>query len=94
MLNKVEATKLFEKKACLVCDRDVIPEREARKIVGDKAITFANRIKFGSKNGYGIGDYTMDYLPKEGFFLAVTYMNVDEERKKRTCKVSRELVRS
>lgn len=79
-MNKAEAMKLFEEKACLVCDRDVIAEREARKIVGDKAITFANRIKFGNKNGYGIGDYTMGYLTKEGFFLAVTYMNVANER--------------
>ena len=79
-MNKAEAMKLFEEKACLVGERDVIPKREAKKITGSKAIDFAGGQKIGCVSLYGIGDYQMSYLTKEGFFLAVTYMNVANER--------------
>lgn len=41
MINRAEATKLFEDNACLIKDKDVIFERVARKLLGDDAVAFA-----------------------------------------------------
>ena len=79
MINKAEATKLFEDNACLIKDRDVIFERVARKLLGDDAVAFAKKQPNTHFNGYGIGCYTAWYLTQKGFFLAITYLNVKEE---------------
>ncbi len=89
MINKIEATRLFEKCSCLVGTRDVIPEQKAMKFVTDKAIAFARRMSPRCSSVYGIGDYDMCYLTQEGFFLAVTYMNVAEEKDERKTEVTK-----
>ena len=80
VINKAKAIELFESNACLIKERDVILERTARKILGNTAVDFAMRMGKEYINGYGIGDYTTTYLPQRVFFLAITYLNVAEER--------------
>ena len=87
MINKMQAIKLFEENACLVGDRDVIPSKNAMKIVDQNAINFAGRMKRGCSSLYGIGDYNIEYLTREGFFLAVTYMNVAEDREMNSTRI-------
>lgn len=76
MMNKEEATNIFENNSCLIGGKDVIPISVAEELVGPEAVKFAK--KPGMFNGFGIGDITMSYLTKEGFFMAVTYLNVRE----------------
>lgn len=83
MINKALAVELFEKNACLVVDRDVIPTKLAAELTSEKAVEFAK--KQGEYNGYGIGDKgTMGYLTRKGFFIAVTYQNVKTGLKQNT----------
>ena len=80
MINKDAANALFERNACLVVDRDVIPEKVAIELTSREAVEFAKRMEISAFNGYGIGEIgTMDYLNRSGFFLALTYQNVRHE---------------
>lgn len=80
MINKDAANALFERNACLVVDRDVIPERVAIELTSREAVEFAKKMEGGAYNGYGIGEIgTMNYLNRKGFFLALTYQNVKSE---------------
>lgn len=79
MINKDAANAIFERNACLVVDRDVIPEKVAVELTSREAVKFAKKMGNGY-NGYGIGEYgTMWYLTRRDFFLAVTYQNVKSE---------------
>ena len=77
MINKDAANALFERNACLVVDRDVIPEKVAVELTSREAVEFAKKMESSACNGYGIGEIgTMSYLNRRGFFLALTYQNV------------------
>lgn len=77
MINKDAANVLFERNACLVVDRDVIPERIAIELTSKEAVEFAKKKEGSTCGGYGIGKIgTMYYLNRRGFFLAITYQNV------------------
>lgn len=80
MMNKLTATALFDKNSCLIGNKDVIPKSEAIRLLGSGAVEFADRADSRYQNSYGIGDFTMEYLTKEGFFIAVTYKNVEEQK--------------
>ena len=80
MLNKEKATTLFNQNACLVNNEDVVPENTAVEITSADAVGFAKQSPGVTHNSCGIGDYEMKYLTKKGFFLAITYQNVDEHR--------------
>lgn len=86
MINKEMATEIFDKNSCLVENRNVIPEDIAVKIAGENAVEFSKKYKKDSYNGYGIGDYTMNYLTEKGFLLAITYMNISEHRSTKEVK--------
>lgn len=43
MINKDAANVLFERNACLVVDRDVIPERIAIELTSKEAVEFAKK---------------------------------------------------
>lgn len=80
MINKDAANALFERNACLVVDRDVIPEKVAIELTSREAVEFAKKMESSACNGYGIGEIgTMSYLNRRGFFLALTYQNVRHE---------------
>lgn len=80
MINKEAANALFERNACLVVDRDVIPERVAVELTSREAVEFAKKMESSACNGYGIGEIgTMTYLNRRGFFIALTYQNVRHE---------------
>ena len=80
MINKDAANALFERNACLVVDRDVIPEKVAIELTSREAVEFAKKMEISAFNGYGIGEIgTMNYLNRKGFFLAVTYQNIGHE---------------
>lgn len=83
MLNKEEASALFNQHAWLVDDREVIPVDTAINLTSEAAVNFAKQQGSTAYNGYGIGDYTMMYLTKRGFSLAVSYQNVNEYRTKK-----------
>ena len=80
MMNKLTATALFDKNSCLIGNKDVIPKSEAIRLLGSEAVEFADRADSRYQNAYGIGDFTMKYLTREGFFIAVTYKNVEEQK--------------
>lgn len=80
MMNKLTATALFDKNSCLIGNKDVIPKSEAIRLLGSGAVEFADRADSRYQNAYGIGDFTMEYLTREGFFIAVTYKNVEEQK--------------
>ena len=80
MMNKLTATALFDKNSCLIGNKDVIPKSEAIRLLGKEAVEFADRADSRYQNAYGIGDFTMEYLNREGFFIAVTYKNVEEQK--------------
>lgn len=61
-------------------NKDVIPKSEAIRLLGSGAVEFADRADSRYQNAYGIGDFTMEYLTREGFFIAVTYKNVEEQK--------------
>ena len=83
MINKALAVELFEKNACLVVDRDVIPTKVAAALASEKAVEFAK--EQGECSGYGIGDKgTMGYLTRKGFLIAVTFQNVKTALKRST----------
>ena len=81
MMNKETAINLFDRNSCLIRKNDVIPEDIAEKITSKEAVEFAKKMNRTGYNGYGIGDYTLLYLARETFLLAVTYQNIDECRK-------------
>lgn len=83
MMNKEMATALFDRNSCLVEDRNVIPKDIAVKLTSEKAVEFAKRMKSDSFSGYGIGEYTMYYITRSGFLLAITYMNISEHKEGR-----------
>lgn len=77
MMNKEKATNIFENNSCLIAGKDVIPISVADEIVGPEAVKFAK--KPGMFNAFAICDSVfMPYLTKEGFLMAVTYLNVKE----------------
>lgn len=69
MMNKLTATALFDKNSCLIGNKDVIPKSEAIRLLGSGAVEFADRADSRYQNAYGIGDFTMEYLTREGFLL-------------------------
>lgn len=80
MLNKESANAIFERNACLVINRDVIPERVAIEVTSKEAVDFAKEMESTGFNGYGVGALEMmSYLTKKAFFVAVTYQNVKQE---------------
>lgn len=80
-LNKAQVTALFEREAVLIGESDCIPEHRAVALFGKKAVKHAQDMN-GSKrglyvNGYGIGDYTMNYLTFRGFQAAASFHNIE-----------------
>lgn len=90
MLNKTRVIELFERYAVLFGDTDGVPEYQAVNLFGEEAVVFAKRysnaVAFAKRNfdgccsGFGIGDFTAEYLTFKGFRIAATYVNVAEIR--------------
>ncbi len=81
MINKEIAGNLFDRHSCLINDKNVIPKEEAENLTSKEGVEFSRRMNPIGHNGYGIGSYTLNYLTREAFFIAVTYQNIDEFRK-------------
>lgn len=80
-MDKDTASSLFNRNCCLIKNTDVITVEIAKNLASKAAVEFAKGMNPAGWNGYGIGDYTLLYLTRETFFLAVTYQNIDECRK-------------
>ena len=75
-LNMAQADALFESEAVLFGTLDMIPIDRAKELLCKEALDFAVHMVKGCVNGYGIGDYTAFGMYKNGFRVAVTWMNV------------------
>lgn len=78
LYKKEDVARIFDEEKILIGDRDVIPEYRAIEIFGKEAVEFAKRLDNGrnNSNGYGVGDYTLDYLYRNGLNVAATYVNI------------------
>lgn len=77
ILNKLQADELFRREAVLIGQDDVIPAFKAVALFGEKAVSFA-KTGNGNWNGFGVGDFTLDYLTHTGFLAAVSFYNVEQ----------------
>jgi len=81
ILNKAQADALFRREAVLIGSEDVVPVFRAAALFGDSAVKHAKRRTGGQySNGYGVGDYTLDYLTLQGFQAAASFYNVRQLR--------------
>lgn len=82
MYNKSDVDMLFNKVKVLIGSIDAAPEYAVKDLFGESAVDFAKRLGAGENfSGYGIGDYTANYLTYKGFQTAATFVNVKEIRK-------------
>lgn len=93
-INKAQAEKLFVGNSVLFGQANGMPERTATELFGADAVAFARRQgKCGiTFSGYGIGDYTAQYLTEYGFYIAATYYNVkrlEEQERENTSETGR-----
>lgn len=82
-ISKAQAAQLFAENAVLFGQVDGVPEKVAAELFGLAAVDFAKKQRTAgtTSNGYGIGDYTANYLTQYGFYIAATYYNVVRIRK-------------
>lgn len=76
-LNKDQVDELFHRVAVMISGHDVAPKHRVEKLFGEGSFDFAFRmdgVRYG--NGYGVGDYTLEYITYKGFLIAATYYNV------------------
>lgn len=78
LYKKEDVPRIFDEEKILIGNKDVVPEYRAVEIFGKEAVEFAKRLKDGNvnHNGFGIGNYTLDYLYLSGFNIAATYANI------------------
>lgn len=73
---------MWRSEAVLFGDREGVPLYRAKALLGAEAVAHvADRDRYKGNmgrflNGYGIGDYTAEYLTKSGFMTAITFLNV------------------
>lgn len=82
MINKDMATILFNRNCCLIGNEDVVTIEVAEGLTSKTAVEFAEHMSHGGCNGYGNGEYTLMYITRKAFFLAVTHQNIEEYRKR------------
>jgi len=88
ILNKSQVDALFQREAVLIGTKDVVPEFRAMALFGDSAVEYAREAPDGQYwNGYGIGDYTLEYLTYKGFQAAASYHNAQQLREKERCEI-------
>ena len=75
-LNMAQTDALFESEAVLLGTHDMVPLDRVRELLCEEALDFARHMVRDCVNGYGIGDYTAFGMYKNGFRVAVTWMNV------------------
>lgn len=79
-VNRNQLESLFAENACLFGNVDGIPIETAKTLFGGDAIDFATRMNNSSgritRNGYGIGDFTAEYITLHGTMVAATYCNI------------------
>ena len=81
LLNKAQVDELFRREAVFLGSGDNVPESRVAELFGADAVNFAKRGKatIGENfNGYGIGDFTLQYLTYKGFQAAASYSNVKQ----------------
>lgn len=76
LYRKDDVAKIFDREKILIGNEDVIPEYRAIEIFGKEAVDFAKGVGNVGMNGFGIGDYTLNYLYHSGFNVAATYVNI------------------
>ena len=87
VLNKEQAVLLFEQDCVLLGSEDGIPLYLVREFCGEEAAQFAYRYRDGEYgNGFGVGDYTLPYVNKNGFLAAISFHNVEQIRDSLTVK--------
>lgn len=77
-LNKDIVDVLFRREAVLIGNMDVVPKFRVADLFGTDAADFA--VRQGFWNGYGVGDYTFEYITHKGFQAAASYFNVQRLR--------------
>lgn len=82
-LNKQQANELFHREAILIDGTDVLPLSAATRLFGQEAVSFARRNK-NNTNGFGVGDFTLQFLYYRGYLDAVSYYNVLQVREERS----------
>lgn len=78
LISSNKAQHLFAENSALFGRSDGIPEKIAEAILGTDAVNYVTSANGGAGilfNGYGIGDYTANYLTEQGFYLGVSYYN-------------------
>ena len=87
VLSKEQAVLLFERNCVLLGSEDGVPLYLVRELCGDKAAKFACRGQNGKYgNAFGVGDYTLSYVSKNGFLAAISFHNVEQIRDSLTDK--------
>lgn len=84
-LKKDQVNELFQLMAVMIAGHDVVPKHRVEKLFGEESFDFAFRMA-GARhgNGYGVGDYTLEYINYKGFLIAATYYNVRRLQKEAT----------
>lgn len=79
ILNKEQVDALFHREAVMIGTSDVVPDFRIEALFGPEAVKFAHR-NFDGRfcNGYGIGDYTLEYVTYRGFLIAASFYNVKQ----------------
>ena len=79
-VNRNQLESLFAENACLFGNVDRIPIETAKAMFGVDAIDFATSMNNTSgrntRNGYGIGAFTAEYITLHGAMVAATYCNI------------------
>lgn len=81
--NLEQAEKMYSIHAVLFGDREGVPLFVAEDTLGFEAVHFVRKLNADNRgliNGYGIGNFTAEYLTKRGFMTAVTFLNVNAIR--------------
>ena len=85
ILNKAMVDALFQREAVMIGTEDCVPEHRVAALFGVNTVEYVCRtdsFRPGRlRNGYGVGDFTLDYLTYWGFLAAASFYNVQQLRK-------------